>query len=342
MKISNLLLIIILILASCKNKGTTIVETETARVRLAPVIKRKMSIPVHSSGILAPADEIKLSFMTGGLISEIRVNEGQHVKKGDMLASLDLVAINSSVDQARKGYEKALRDFTRAENLYRDSVATLEMKQNAGTALDVSESTLEMAEYNLSHSKIIAPADGIILKQIARVNEMIAQGYPVFLFGTSGKYWKIRTGLSDRDVVRISTGDSAIVTFDAYPSVHFTAVVGEIGAMADPYTGTYETELLLKADNSKLAAGFIASVEIFPSATGVYTMIPMGSLIEADEHHGYVFVVTDSMTVRKMSVDIVGIPGESAAVTGLQDDIKKVVSEGAAYLRDGKKVVVMP
>lgn len=341
-KISLLTILPIVLLAACRNNVQPGIVEEITRVRVTPVVNKKISIPVHSSGVLAPVDEIKLSFKTGGIIASVNVKEGQKVKKGVLLASLDPVEIRSAVNQARNGYEKALRDFQRAENLYRDSVATLEMRQNASTALDVAKSTLEVAEFNLKHSEITAPSDGVVLKQLARQNELLAAGYPVFLFGTSGKYWKIKSGLSDKDIVKVLPGDSASVTFDAYPSVKFMAIVSETGAMADPYTGTYETELLLETGNYRLASGFIGSVDIFPATKKTFATIPVGSITEADGSQGYVYAVSDSGTVTRIKVNIQGMPAETAAVTGIPENVTEVVSEGAAYLKDGLKVVVIP
>lgn len=342
MKIAGPFLISLLFIAGCSGRETPPAVEDITPVRVAPVVKKEISIPVLSSGILAPSEEIKLSFKTGGIIDRINAREGQRVKKGTLLASLDLSEINSSVNQARNGYEKALRDFNRAENLYRDSVATLEMRQNASTALEVAKSTLDMAEFNLRHSSIVAPSEGTILKQLAKQDELIATGYPVFLFGAAGESWKVKTGLSDRDVVKISLSDSAVIRFDAHPGVVFRAVVAEIGGMADPYTGTYETELMLEPSGYRLASGFVGSVEIFPATKRSFTVVPVASITEADGFKGYIYVVTDSSTVSKIRVNIEGMPGESAAITGIPENIREVVSEGAAYLKDGKKIRVIP
>jgi RND family efflux transporter MFP subunit len=339
--LGSFLLLFSLFVSGCRNRQPVTRQEEIPLVKITALTQREVSIPVHSTGILASSEEMKLSFKTGGIISEIHVREGQSVKKGTLLATLNLSEIKAAVSQARNGYEKALRDYNRAENLYRDSVATLEMRQNAATALDVAKSTLEVATFNLEHSNISAPENGVILKQLARQNELIAAGYPAFLFGASGKYWKVKTGLSDKDVVKVNQGDSAVVTFDAWPSVKFRAVVDETGEMSNPYTGTFETELRLQASGYRLASGFIAGVDIFPSERKTFTMVPVGSIVGADGHKGYVFAVTDSSTVRKLTVEIVSIPGELAAVTGIQDGITQVVSEGAAYLRDGMKVKVV-
>ncbi len=332
---------VVSLIAGCGNEKPKHVTAATSLVKIADVSPEYVSIPVHSSGILMSSEELKLSFKTGGIVSGIPVREGEKVKKGEVLASLNLSEINAQVSLAQNGYDKALRDYNRAKNLYVDSVATLEQLQNATSALSASKSNLEIAAFNMSHSKIIAPENGIILRQFVRENELVSQGYPVFLFGTSGKAWKVKTGLSDRDVVRINSGDSAIITFDAWPGVRFPALVDQVGEMANPATGTYETELTLSDNGYRFAAGFVGAADIFPAKKESYLLVPIGSIIEADGQSGYIFAVTDSATVSKIRITIATISGDRAAITATPEGIKKIVSEGAAYLRDGERVKIV-
>lgn len=338
---SILILLILLFAAGCKSEIRKTTSPRPTQVKVISLEPEKISIPVHSTGILMTSEEIKLSFKTGGIVSEILVQEGQKVKKGDLLSVLNMSEINARVSMANNGYEKALRDYNRAKNLYADTVATLEQLQNAATALDVAESNLSIARFNQTHSRISAPDNGIILKQFVKENELVSQGYPVFLFGTSGRYWKVKAGLSDRDIVKISRGDSASVTFDAWSGVKFPATVDMVGEMGNPMTGTYEVDLFLHDKGYHLAAGFIAGADIFPSAKESYLLVPVGAIVEADGQNGYIFVVSDSMTVNKIKISIAAILGSEAAIRSDNPDFKRVVSEGAAYLKDGEKVMVV-
>ena len=116
-------------------------------------------------------------------------------------------------------HKKANRDFIRAENLYKDSVATLELYQDAKTALDIAKSNLEVARFNLKYSKIEAPSNGRILKILLEENEMTSPGYPVVLFGSTRENWVVRTNVSDKDMISIQIGDSAKITLDPYPEL---------------------------------------------------------------------------------------------------------------------------
>lgn len=333
--------IIIFLSAGCRNVTVKPIKEEIIRVKVIQLVPETVSIPVHSTGILVSSDEMKLSFKTGGIIAKIPVREGDRVKKGDILAMLNLSEINAQVSLAKNGYDKALRDFNRARNLYADSVATLEQMQNATSALNAAKSTYDIVQFNLTHSKIAAPENGIILRQFVKVNELISSGFPVFLFGTSGQNWKVKTSLTDRDIIRINPGDSSIVTTDAWQGIKFPAVVDQVGEMSNPMTGTYEIELILNKTDCRLATGFVAGVDVFPAKRDKYIMIPVESIVGADGQDGYIYSVTDSMTAQRIRIEIVTITGSKAAIRGNLNGITEIVSEGAAYLREGVKVEVV-
>jgi RND family efflux transporter MFP subunit len=331
----------VLILLSCKGNQPKVSKAVRTKVTLSDVRNSALSVPIHSNGILVTAEEVRLSFKTGGIVAKLPVEEGRKVKRGELIAALDLSEIKAATDQAELGYEKALRDFERASNLYRDSVATLEQKQDAGTALELAKSRLATARFNLNHSEIVAPAGGIILKRLVKVNEIVGPGYPVIFFGSSDKLWKVKASFSDKDIVKINPGDSAVITFDAWPDVKFPARVEQTGEIANPMTGTYEVELTLEKTGYRLASGFIGAVELYPSSTGTVKLIPVEAVVDADGNEGFVYFLSDDSTVSWIKVGIVSVIGTNLAVSGLPDNVQKVVTGGAAYLDNGEKVDVI-
>jgi len=342
MKMNHVMAVVMLcVLFSCSQKTPEEATAEKTRVRVAEVHHEKLNLPVTASGIIVPAQEIKLSFKTGGIIAGIYVTEGSRVSRGEVLATLNLAEIDAQVRQVSNAYEKAVRDYNRAKNLYTDSVATLEQLQNAETAVNVSKAGLEAALFNQQHSRIIAPDNGTILKQLAETNEIIAPGYPVFLYGVSGKGWKIRSGLADRDFVRVSRGDTARVTMDAYPGESFSASISQVSEAANPQTGTYEIELDLRHTNRKLASGFVVSLEIYPGRADSCLYIPVQALVEMDGNSGYVFTVSDSMKAIKTRVNIIRIFKTSVAVSEVPGISDRIITEGAAFLSDGDPVIIV-
>lgn len=323
----------------CNHQEPSARLTNIRQVMAVEAMMQGTAHPIHTSGLLASKTEMKLGFKTGGIIERIDVHEGQTVQKAMRLASLNLAEIAARKEQASQAYDKAVRDFQRVENLYRDSVATLEHLQDARTAREVARTNLEIADFNLRYSVIEAPANGKILLKLAEENEIVAAGQPVFLFGTSGEDWVVKVGLPDRDIVRVSLNDRARIRFDAYPGQPFEAVVTQLGQAADPYTGTYEVELTLQHTPLELVSGFMANAEILPPQSDSCLQVPIDALVEAGEHLGIVFVVTGPV-VHKRTVTIAGVSENLCIMEGLTPG-ELVVTEGAPYLNDGDSVIVI-
>src|SRR3954468_23264389 len=115
------------VLTSCKgNAKAAEVIDEAIAVKVQPVTTTQYAPVLKYSGSMASTSEARLSFKIGGIVSKIYVKEGDHVAKGQLLATLNLTEINAQVQQASQGVEKGQRDANRAQHLYNDTVATLE------------------------------------------------------------------------------------------------------------------------------------------------------------------------------------------------------------------------
>ena len=337
------ILVIFVLIDNCSHSSK---DVSTARdkilVKAIRVKKQSIAIPIHTSGILALEKEMKLAFKTGGIIQNIFADEGDAVKRDDLLAQLDVSEIEAQVVQAHSGCEKAQRDLDRAKQLYADSVVTFEQYQNAQTALNVAKAQVKIAEFNLQHSTIKAPMHGKILKRLAEVNELISPGMPVFLFGSLEDNWIVRAGVTDREILELQTGDSADVIFDAYENKIFKATVSQIAGFANPMTGIYEIELTVPTTGTKFISGFVAKVDIFPSQSFQNYLIPIEALVEADGENGIVYTLSASdTTANKTSVRISRIMDDLVAIaSGLEDSVQ-VITEGAQYLEDGRAVKLL-
>jgi len=306
-------------------------------VRVRQVSTLEYRVPVRAVGLLGTRREMKLSFKTGGIIREIRVRAGESVKKGEVLAALDLSEIEAQAAQARIAMEKAERDLVRARNLYNDSVATLEQYQNARSAYELAQSRSEIARFNLQHSRIIAPSDGTIQKVLVEASEMIAPGYPALLFASTENDWVVRTSLTDRDIVRLSMGDSAEVNMDAFPGISFHAEITELGALADPVTGTYEAELSILQPVPQFRTGFISRVLIYPSEVNRDLVVPIEALLDATGSMAYVYVFNDGRA-RKIRIRTGQLLDSLVVATeGLREG-QWIVTDGARYLNGDAEV----
>ncbi|OQP47225.1 hypothetical protein A4H97_06885 [Niastella yeongjuensis] len=333
-----------IVFTSCKSnaKAADVVD-EAIAVKVQPVTTTQYAPVLKYSGSMASTSEARLSFKIGGIISKIYVKEGDHVAKGQLLATLDLTEINAQVQQAAQGVEKVQRDVKRVKNLYNDTVATLEQVQNTNTQLQVAEESLRIARFNQQYAQIRATESGIILKKLMNEGELAAVGSPVFEFnGTAGNDWVIRFGVSDKDWAVLKKGEKATVEFDAYPNKTFTGIITEVAQGADIASGTYEIEVKVLPGNARFAAGLFSTVKLQPTGEQTVTIMPVEALTEATDKTGYVYTVnTDGKTVTKNKVTIAFLENNKAAVVSGLDGAKEVITEGVGYLTDKSIVKVI-
>ena len=339
-KLTTILLPIV-ILSACSDKKTAIETDDAIKVETAYVSEKQIVEPVHSVGKVYSKAEAKLAFKTGGIIKNILVDEGQVVRKGQVLAVLNLSEIEATQNQARLGYEKAKRDYARVQNLYKDSVVTLEQLENARTQLEYAKSSLEIVDFNIKYSRIVAPENGKILKRLAERNELIGSGHPVFIFGSSADDWVVRASISEAQIFSLNKSDKAKVSLDAYPGKEIKAELTEVGNFADPYTGTYEIELTITNKDIKLASGLFARFDIFPSKTELYDVVPVNALIEANEREGFVYKVNKGNVVVREKVNIIDMHDEVMYVRSELTQGDEVITEGAGYINSNSKIKIV-
>src|SRR5690554_2305782 len=215
------------------------------------------SKPVRISGTLENKSEQNLAFKVSGLVKKVKANEGQWVKKGQVLAALDLEEINAQVSKAQSVLDNSERNLERFTSLQGQNALSIEQLQAAETKVDDARSDLTVAKFTLRHAVIRAPADGRVLKRYIENNEMVAPGTPAFVFAPNQGGWVMRAGVTDRDIVRLNLGDSAEVSLDAYPGVVYSAQVNELAARADA-SQTFGVELRIEEKPGlPLLAGFV-------------------------------------------------------------------------------------
>jgi RND family efflux transporter MFP subunit len=296
---------------------------------------------LRAVGTVAPADEVRLSFKSGGVVRSIEVQQGQRVVAGQLLATLLQDEVAAAVAQARAVADQAARDLERGRALLADEVATREQVEGLTTANAVAQAQLRTALFNARHSRIEAPADGVVLRKLAEPDELVAAGQPVLVVGNTGGGWIVRAALSDRDVVRVREGQAAEVTLDAFPGRRFSGRVTEIAAAADPQTGTYEMKLAVDPAGARFVQGLVAKVVIAGDDSESVAVVPVTSLLEADGSEATVFVVAGSGIAKRVAVQTGRLLGERVEVLGGLVPGDRVVTEGAAWLDDNDAVRVL-
>jgi multidrug efflux system membrane fusion protein len=305
----------------------------TISVTIGPVIRDTIPLPLFFPGKLAAAAELRLGFKTGGIIREITAIEGAAVARGACLARLDTIELAAWHEKALTALDKSRRDLTRAEQLFNDSVATLEQLQNARSALRAAASDADIASFNLAQAVLRAPTAGKILKRLGEKNEVTGPGMPVVLFASTEGSWVIKTAVPDRDLSIVDIGDYAEISFDAVPNRTFSATLTGIAGAAHPVTGTFEIDLTLDTTAREFRPGLVANVKLFPKGQQRFAFIPASALAEGSGDSGIVYSPGPGTAFTAVPVVIERLFGNLIAVSSGLEGIDTIVTTGAPYLR---------
>lgn len=190
--------------------------------------------------------QVQLAFNAAERISKMLAKEGEHVKKGQLLATLNTVSLRqqlhkaqAEVKAARIAASNAQSNYQRAKALVAQHFVAQEKADNARDAynaaeakLQVSQATLKLAQKALADTSLYAPDDGIIQERILEVGDMASPQRPVYTLALTDPLW-VRVYVQETSLGKVKPGMLADVTTDSYPGKHYRGWVGYISPTAE-------------------------------------------------------------------------------------------------------------
>ena len=334
-----------LLLASCGESEKSTEKKllgDPIPVSIMELNKGSFSSSIPASGNWTTKAETVLSFKVGGIVSKIYVEEGDEVRKGQLLASLNLTEMEAGLSQAKIGFEKAKRDYERASKLYQDSVATLEQKQNSETALQLAAEQLKAIEFNFQFAQIRASQNGFVLRKFINEGQQVFPGNPVLQTnGAKDDSWVLQVAVNDLNWSQIQEGDSSIIESGNNAEEFVIGTVIRKSQSADPVTGAFTIELSpKKSTNLNLASGMFGRAKIYPSKQANGWEIPYEALFDADGQDGFVFVTKDKAKALKVAVKIGKISNSSVQIRSGLEEYPYLIYSGSAYLTNESAIII--
>ncbi|MGD9896629.1 MAG: efflux RND transporter periplasmic adaptor subunit [Candidatus Methylacidiphilaceae bacterium] len=201
--------------------------------------------------------EIQLAFYDEGRIERMFVQEGDRIRKGQVVAELDISRLDDAVRKAeatvrmdQAALENAEITYRRAEALAKDLYVPLQDRDNAIAAwkeardrLKADEAALVLARRQLQDGKLIAPKDGVIEVRILEPGDMVTPQAPVFTVALDNPVWA-RIYVPEPDLGKIFPGMRAEIYTDSYPGQAFPGWIGYISPTAEFTPKNVETPQL--------------------------------------------------------------------------------------------------
>jgi RND family efflux transporter MFP subunit len=326
----------LLALSACGN-GDAANESEAAEAPLVQVVEAapiRAAGAIQASGLVGYKREADLAFMAPGVIANIHVDAGDQVRRGQRLATLRRTTAGTNADEAALARANAERDLARAQELFERGFVSEARLEDARLAVERARDS----------SALTAPADGVILRRRAEPAQSVGAGTPILAFGETGSGVVVRAPVAASAAARIRVGDAVTVRITDLGGEMRQGRVARIGAQGHQLTGAFEVEVEVSRAEG-LRSGMVAAVEIAaaPSANTENAMLtPTLSLLDARADQGVVYVVDAQSVAHRRRVRTAGITQEGVLVIEGLAPGERIVSAGAAYVRDGEPVRIAP
>ena len=247
-----------------------------------------ISNSVTATGTIEPVTEVEVGTQVSGIIDKLYADYNSVVTKGQLIAEMDRVTLQSELasqqatyDGAKAEFEYQKKNYERSKGLHDKSLISdtdyeqaLYNYQKAKSAFDSSKASLAKAERNLSYATITSPIDGVVISRDVEAGQTVASGFETpTLFTIAADLTQVVADVDEADIGGIEEGQRASFTVDAYPNDVFDGVVTQIrlgdassSSSASSSTSTVVTyEVVISAPNPdlKLKPRLTANVTIF-------------------------------------------------------------------------------
>lgn len=317
------------------------------------------------SGVARADVESRLSFRVAGTVEEVRVEVGDRVDRGGLLARLDPIdyelqeeQAEAALAQARAAERRAVADYDRVRGLYEnknasksDLDAARAASDSAAAQREAAEKQLELARQRLVYTRLVSPAAGAIASVDVEINENVQAGQPVVLLSAGGRT-EVEVAVPEALISGIEQGDPVTVTFDALPGRNFAATVTEVGVAAVGTATTFPVTVRLDADDTReggaVRSGMIAEVAFrFAGPAGRLLVPPVA--VGEDRQGRFVFVVETSAetgsggetgrgVVRRRAVEVGELTADGLEITAGLSPGERIATAGVRRLEDGLEV----
>ena len=311
----------------------------------------QLPIKLAANGNVVAWQEAIIGSETGGYrLNEVRVNVGDIVKKGQVLAVFAAESVNADVAQARAALQEtrataaeATANAARARTLQSSGALSAQQisqymtaEQTANASIAASQATLAAQQLRLKYTQVVAPDSGVISARNATVGSVVGVGTELFRMIRQGRLeW--RAEVIAADLSRLKPGTRAVVK--AANGSELTGKVRMIAPTIDPQTRSALVYVDLPATmgaNAPFKAGMFASGQ-FELGTSNAMTVPQQAVVVRDGF-SYVFRLNADGRVSQVKVQSGRRLGERIeVVNGLAPDALVVVG-GAGFLNDGDLV----
>jgi len=262
-------------------------------MRFEKVSKGNITVYVTATGTINAVTTVDVGTQVSGIVSKLYADFNSVVREGQVIAQIDSTFLvqavrdaSASLERARAQYQDSKRTLDRTKMLLEKQLESqanydgaLTNYEAASASLKQAEASLERAKINLAYATIYAPINGVVIDRKVNVGQTVAASFSsptLFTIANDLKKMQVQTTVDESDIGRVSIGQTATFTVDAYPEQKFSGVVSQIRLAPVNIQNVVNYTVIIDVNNDdlKLMPGMTANVKILVASREDVLRVP--------------------------------------------------------------------
>jgi membrane fusion protein (multidrug efflux system) len=310
-------------------------ETPPVPVEVAQVGLREISSYYQTTATLEPEKKVDILAKISDDVVSIEVEEGDLVRKGQLLCRLNDAELKVALDEAAINREQRKADFERIESMYKQKLISETEYLETKYQYELAVNSYEAASVKYDYTKIRAPFEGVVTERLVDVGENVALGAKLFVVADTEPL-RLSMYIPEIELKTVRTGQTVYIVPDANPDLRFNGKIVRVAPEVDERTGT--VKVTAETLGGGIPGSFVRVRIVTDTRLSTLTLPRRGVVSDAGDR--FVFVA-EADTVRKVEVEV-GYEDEEYAeiLNGLQEGDSVVVA-GSGGVRTGTKIKII-
>ncbi len=350
---------LLLLIAACSDNKTAPPPVPPTKVTVQQVMLADAVYYDEYPATVNALNQVDLRPQVSGFITGVHFKDGDKVRKGQLLYSIDAQLYEGNYDQATANLKvqeaninKAQKDADRYHELDKNDAVAKQLVDNADAALEVAKKQADAVRANIQalqtsvrYTKVYAPFDGLIGISMVKTGTAVTAGQTLLNTVSSDNQFAVDFNVDQKEIFRFNTlmngkNTAADSTFtlafgnDVYP---YPGVISLIDRAVDPQTGTIKSRLIFPNKDNLLKSGMNCTVRVKNNGSTQSVMIPYKAVTEQLGEY-YVYVPDDSNKVSQHKIVLGKQIGLNIIIKDGLKAGEKIVVEGVQNLHEGVKI----
>lgn len=329
--------LVVAVVAGCSGKppeaagktGPQAVEVVTVAATMKP-----LGVEIEAVGTARANEAVEVTSKASNTVTAIRFEEGDRVRKGEVLVELDGAEARASLAEAEAALAESQNQFKRSRDLFTSKALSESQLDLIEATLKANQARVDVAKARLADTIIRASFDGNVGFRRVSVGSLVSPGSVITTLDDASLI-KLDFTVAETYIHALDKNLPVIAATAGLPGREFHGKVTHLDSRVDPVTRSIAVRAELPNPKGELKPGMFMTVRL-QGEVAPALLVPEGAIVP-EQGHTYVFVVENAVALRREVKLGKRRPGEVEIVDGLKEH-ERVVTEGTQNLRDGSTV----